>query len=132
MITWEENENGTIRYTATNLEEVEGSREMISLDFLYGGRRTSPDAEGFKEHSCLANFSADGWIYYTTMEGTFTSNQSGVHTVSRRGQAFQIGNGANATSRTLDFGASGWFSATGDKWTRGAVSYTHLTLPTKA
>ena len=91
VVNWEECEDGTVRFTATNLRENDGTGELINLDFTYSGRTTVEPAEGHKEHNCSLDHTTEGWVYYTHLMGTFTSNQHGTFSVSRRGEAFQVG-----------------------------------------
>ena len=97
---------------------------MIDLDFTYSGRTTVEPAEGHNEHNCSTDYDISDWVYYTQLTGTFTSNQHGTFSVARRGEAFQVGAGANVTSMGNVFGASGWFTATGGDgfWDRGDIN----------
>jgi len=107
-VSWQECDDGTVHYTATNLMAIDGSGEIISLDFNYSGKTTTEQSDGHKTHYCNNNYSEAGWYYYPTLAGTITSNQNGTFSATRRGKAFQMGRGANATSNNLDFGGSGW------------------------
>ena len=122
--TWEECEDGTLHYTATRLIATDGSGELIDLDFTYSGRTTRQAAEGVRSHRCLRNVSTNGWVYYTNLRGTFTSNRHGTFSVSRSGEAFQVGVGANALSTHNTLGASGWISVEGGngRFTDGDVN----------
>ena len=123
VLTWEECEDGTILYTATNLLATDKSRDKISLEFVFSGRTTQEPTDGHKEHACL-DYNTQGWVYYTEVTGTVTSNKTGTYSATRVGPAFQMGNGANQTSHSLGFGASTWFSLSGGdgKWTKGDIN----------
>lgn len=66
-----------------------------------------------KDHNCLTVDSSE-WIQYADMDGTVRSVDGSIEfTVSRRGEPFQVGIGANVTSSENIFGASGWFITSG-------------------
>ncbi len=69
--------------------------------------------ESVKDHSCLTVDSSD-WIQYATMAGTMKDvDGSPIYTISRRGEPFQVGIGANVQSNENVFSASGWFITDG-------------------
>ena len=81
------------------------------VDLFLTGRTTTPPAGSPK----LPGFAVDpsDWVYFETIDGTLTGvagtdYEGSVVTVTRRGEAFQLGDGANL--KTENFGASTWFS----------------------
>ncbi len=106
-----EYEDGTANYTAT-ITNVSNSDYVFDIDFQLSGRTVDPPSGSPKDNSCIST-NEDDWYYYTTSDGTLTgvAGLAGASvSMSRIGPAFQLGNGANATDGTNQFGASGWLS----------------------
>ncbi|NNE25598.1 MAG: hypothetical protein HKN09_02030, partial [Saprospiraceae bacterium] len=111
QLSWIECTDGTATLSGVASGNNGSYSEEISFSFNFGGKTSSPPSGSPNSHSCL-NPSTSGWNYYTSYSGTITTLQGGTIYVSDSGPAFQVGNGANVTSSTLDFGASGWFDVT--------------------
>ena len=103
-LTWEECGDGTARLTGSATKYS----TTYEIDITYSGYSTTPPQGSPKNNNC-GSTNASGWYYYTDMSGTL-KNGSYVYTLTRRGPAFQVGNGANITA--TGFGGSGWFNAT--------------------
>ncbi|MEM1119061.1 MAG: SdrD B-like domain-containing protein [Bacteroidota bacterium] len=81
----------------------------VAIDFA-GRTEIAPNAP--KEHFCL-NANPRNFYYYTQVEGELKGRNaaSGAKVqVTRFGEAFQVGVGANITHHELTFGASGWLA----------------------
>ncbi|WP_273567369.1 SdrD B-like domain-containing protein [Maribacter halichondriae] len=100
-------DNGTARYTATATNGV----DIIEVDMQYSGHTTVAPANSPKEHSCNLPQDTSGFEYYTTLNGTITSQNHGTFYTTSMGPSFQIGMGADVTR--AGFGASGWFTISG-------------------
>jgi len=102
-LVWEECGDGTARLTGS----ATYSGTTYDIDIIYSGYADTPPQGSPKNNNC-GSTDATGWFYYSTMTGTLTSGST-VYNLSRRGPAFQVGNGANIT--TTGYGGSGWFDA---------------------
>ena len=113
--------NGQVVFTAYGLTSPQAVGETIDIQVTYSGYTTTPPSGSPKANDC-GNYSAFGWEYYTQTSGAIISSKYGTLPLSRRGPAFQVGQGANTQS--LSFGASGWFNVSdGTKyWTEGDVN----------
>ena len=120
-ISWIECDN-QVNFKATNLKANSGSAELIDLDITYSGLTSNAPVDSPKANICYSP-NTGGWMYYTQTNGLFTSNVHGTYSISQRGEAFQIGAGANVQA-TSGFGASGWFTAAGGNghWEVGDVN----------
>jgi len=107
--TWEECETeGTARYTGAGIYNT----DHVTFDVYFSGRTTTPPAGSPKSNNCgTANTS--NWVYYDEICGTMTSADHGTFDITRRGEAFQVGDGANITGPFDEFGASCWFNVSG-------------------
>ena len=77
----------------------------------------SPKTNNFIDNNGVAT---DDWYYYETFTGTLSGRlclEGAELSISRRGEAFQIGNGANM--KELCFGGSGWFDIEVLSWPDG-------------
>ena len=86
--------------------------------------KTSNPGDTPKAHICNDEDSSN-WMYYTGLTGTVTSTD-GTWSVdlSRRGPAFQMGNGANQTEKEQGKnGACGWFNTTDPKYCIGDFNF---------
>ncbi len=111
--SFKEFEDGTAQFTGT-LTNVDNSAYQFDIEVDLTGRTFSPPAGSPKESFCDINEDASDWYYYTTSDGTLTglNELAGAEiSISRFGEAFQIGKGANPTDGTNAFAASGWLSA---------------------
>ncbi len=78
----------------------------------FSGRTFDAPAGSPKYELCISN-GGEGWYYYPTFDGTFTYPDGSTTTITRRGPAFQVGEGASLQDNGL--GGSGWFdSSDGD------------------
>ena len=98
--------NGNAKYTATASNGV----DTIKVDVTFAGYTKTAPADSTNENRCQEYDTSD-WQYWTTTTGTITSENHGVFNITRAGEAFQLGNGADITR--LGFGASGWFDVSG-------------------
>lgn len=81
--------------------------------------------EPTKDHNCL-NVDNSEWIQYATMSGVIRAvDGSVVYTVSRRGEPFQVGVGANPTSSENVKGASSWFLTDGHNQCKGDFNFNY-------
>ncbi|MDY8134610.1 T9SS type A sorting domain-containing protein [Aquimarina sp. 2201CG5-10] len=122
-LVWKENNDGTATLKGTVLDYTV-TQETYEVDVTYSGRTTtSPDNESPKEHECNQE-DTSGWAYYPEMNGTITKTDgTQVFTISRRGVAFQIGNGANVFETEVGkSGASGWFDITEGDFAYGDIN----------
>ncbi len=91
-----------------------GNGNGFAVDVTFSGRTTTPPSGSPKypiDPGCYTPDISD-WFYYESFNGTLTGlpgtdYEGAVLRVTRRGAAFQVGDGANR--QTNDFGASGWF-----------------------
>ncbi len=95
-------DNGTATYYAV----VSNGSDTVTVDLVFSGYTTVAPQDSPKENECTPHNTED-WVYWTTSEGTVTSEEHGTYTISRKGPAFQLGDGADVTR--AGFGASGWF-----------------------
>ena len=111
--------NGDAKYTATASNGV----DIIEMDVTFTGYTTTATLGSPKENECQ-DYDTSDWEYWTTWNGTITSQNHGVYTMSMKGAPFQMGVGADVT-RT-GFGASGWFNVEGgdEYYTGGDVNIT--------
>ncbi|WP_378178514.1 T9SS type A sorting domain-containing protein [Aquimarina sp. SS2-1] len=107
-LVWKENQDGTATLTGTVLDYTV-TQDTYELNVTYSGRTTVAPTNSPKEHECNDE-DANGWIYYPEMTGTITKTDgSEIITITRRGEAFQVGNGANVfETEEGKNGASGW------------------------
>ncbi|MEM6318520.1 MAG: SdrD B-like domain-containing protein [Bacteroidota bacterium] len=94
---------------------INNSRSDVrfEVDIRFSGRtQVAPNTP--KSHECLDVDPTD-FYYYTETSGTLIGKNkvAGAKlSVSRVGEAFQVGIGANVTNKDLNFGASGWLKTT--------------------
>jgi len=121
-LVWKENEDGTATLTGTVLDYTV-TQETYELDVTYSGRTTIAPTNSPKEHECN-NENATGWTYYPEMNGTITKTDgSEVITITRRGEAFQVGNGANVfETEEGKNGASGWLNVVDGYFAYGDIN----------
>jgi hypothetical protein len=100
------NSDGTATLTATYT--TDGWSVVGSASVTFTGMTTTAPVGSPKYSTCTQGASTADWMYYTAFSGTLTLN--GVSTtIARRGEAFQVGTGAN-WQNAGDFGGSGWFT----------------------
>ena len=103
--------DGTASYTAHAISNDDsGVRWDISINF--SGRTTSAPSGSPKADGC--HNAGNDYYYYTGTSGTITGRNkvAGAKlSVSREGEAFQVGTGANLREASR-FGASGWLKYT--------------------
>ncbi len=111
-LEWKELADGTAKLVGT---VIDNDNPLIALevDVTYSGKTTVTPSGSPKNHLCNSE-NSNGWIYYTDVSGSITQNDgSWVFDISRRGPAFQLGNGANITEEEeRRYGGSGWFDTT--------------------
>ncbi|MHA7058751.1 collagen-binding domain-containing protein [Aquimarina sp. M1] len=122
-LEWNELSNGTATLTGTIFDHTL-TQLNYEVNAVYSGRTTSTPVNSPKEHECN-NEEESGWIYYTELTGTVTSaDGSWSIDLSRRGPAFQLGNGANVTETEQGkYGACGWFNTTDGQYNRGDFNF---------
>ena len=92
----------------------EDATKRFQVQAFFTGRTFSAPAGSPKNNSC-SNFNNNDWYYYTSTQGTLTGVNGyagAVLSFDRLGPAFQLGNGANVTDGSGNFGASGWLDLT--------------------
>ncbi len=111
-LKWKENADGTIHVKGTVVSN-DDPNVILEVDFTYSGRTIDIPQYSPKEHRCNTE-NASGWVYFTELTGTIAQTDgSWSYEVERKGEAFQLGNGANIAEREVGrYGASGWFSIT--------------------
>ncbi len=118
-LEWKELANGIATLTGT---VVDNDDPLITLevDVIYSGKTITAPAGSPKNHFCNSE-STSGWIYYTDVSGSVTQTDgSWSFDISRRGPAFQLGNGANITEEEVGkYGGSGWFDTTDSNFNVG-------------
>lgn len=121
-LTWNELNDGTATLKGTVLEYTR-TQEIYTVDITYSGKTTVPPLNSPKEHSCIDE-NPEGWIYYPNMEGTISkADNSESYRLSRRGESFQVGNGANVFEREASKnGASGWINVENGPFAYGDVN----------
>jgi HYR domain/Lectin C-type domain/Secretion system C-terminal sorting domain len=100
------NSDGTATLTATYT--TDGWSVAGSANVTFTGMTTAAPVGSPKYSTCTQGAATADWMYYTAFSGTLTINGVAT-TVARRGEAFQVGTGAN-WQNAGDFGASGWFT----------------------
>ena len=110
LYQWVEYSNGNVRFKAENIS-ASGLDGTFDVDLLFSGRTSTAPVNSPKLSNCFTVTDYSDWEYFTTTSGTITSTDYGNITVSRKGPAFQLGDGANITQD--GFGASGWFNIIG-------------------
>ncbi|WP_298538762.1 hypothetical protein [uncultured Aquimarina sp.] len=118
-LQWEEFVDGTAKLSGTVYDHTL-EQKTYEVDALFTGKTVSTPADSPKDHVCNDEDST-GWTYYTGLTGTVKSTDgSWSVNLSRRGPAFQMGNGANQTETDAGkFGACGWFDTTDQEYCRG-------------
>lgn len=111
--------NGDARYTA----EATNGVDNINIDVTFSGYTTTPTLGSPKLNDCQ-DYDTSDWEYWTKWNGTITSKNHGVFTLSMLGAPFQMGVGADVVRS--GFGASGWFTADGGDgyYTTGDINIT--------
>jgi len=102
-LSWEECGDGTAHLTGS----ATYNGVTYHIDITYSGYSTTTPQGSPKNNNC-GSTNTTGWFYYTEMSGTLSSGST-VYTLTQRGPAFQVGDGANVT--TTGYGGSGWFDA---------------------
>ncbi len=118
-LEWNEFSDGTATLTGTVFDHTL-TQSNYEVNATFSGKTTTTPMGSPKDHACNDE-DTTGWIYYTGMVGTLTS-EDGTWSIdlSRRGPAFQMGNGANQTEKEAGkFGACGWFDTTDGQYTVG-------------
>jgi len=113
-LVWSEEADGTATLKGNVVDTNDGTAIYV-VDVVLTGRSTEILSGGVKEHLCHVE-DTTGWEYYEKISGTVaTIDGSWSIDVIRRGQAFQVGNGANNTETEVGAnGGSGWFIAAND------------------
>ncbi|WP_109302630.1 collagen-binding domain-containing protein [Aquimarina sp. AU474] len=118
-LKWQEFDNGTATLTGTVVDN-DDSQIILEVDVTYSGKTVNTPSGSPKDHFCNTEDSSE-WIYYTEVTGTVSQTDgSWSFDISRRGPAFQLGNGANVTEDEVGkYGGSGWFDTTDSEFNRG-------------
>ncbi len=118
-LQWQEFADGTAKLSGTVYDHTL-EQKTYEVDALFTGKTVNTPADSPKDHVCNDE-DATGWMYYTGLTGTVKSTDgSWSVNLSRRGPAFQMGNGANQTeTEEGKFGACGWFDTTDQEYCRG-------------
>ncbi len=113
-LVWKENADGTATLKG-NVFEYNSTNTTFVVDAVFSGKTSTPPAGSPKANVCQAADATD-WVYYTEISGTVTQVDGSLsYDISRRGEAFQVGAGANIFENTANvFGASGWFNLEGN------------------
>jgi len=98
--------DGTAQYTAT----ASNGLDTIEANIIFSGYTTVAPQDSPMLNDCDV-YDTSAYVYWTDTKGTITSELHGVFNISRKGPAFQMGNGADV--RRAGFGASGWFMLSG-------------------
>lgn len=116
-LTFEQFDDGTaLLYGKVNKHN---STKVFLVDVTYSDIVT----EDIKDHRCISIDSSE-WVQYATMTGSIRAvDGSASYTVSRRGEPFQVGVGANVTSSENVFGGSGWFVTDGHNQCEGDFNF---------
>ena len=105
-LVFEECADGTATLSGAALNQTTGT--TVTLDIAFSGKTTTPPLGSPRlPNTCNNNQSATGWIYYPGFIGTISENGND-YVISKRGDAVQIGNGANNISS--NYGIGGWFT----------------------
>ncbi len=110
-----ENPDGTASLTGIALRQTNNNQGFY-VDIQFSDRVVFGDANFPPTGSPkdpIGSPDVDSWTYYETTTGTLTGilgYEGGLVSVTRRGEAFQVGDGAN--HKDADFGASGWLTTT--------------------
>ncbi|MFD2562830.1 T9SS type A sorting domain-containing protein [Aquimarina rubra] len=122
-LEWNELADGTATLTGTIFDHTL-TQSTYEVNAVYSGRTSTTPTNSPKGHECN-NEDESGWIYYTELTGTVTSTDgSWSIDLSRRGPAFQLGNGANVTETEQGkYGACGWFNTTDGQYNRGDFNF---------
>ncbi|MCO4818976.1 MAG: hypothetical protein KC517_05080 [Bacteroidetes bacterium] len=107
---WYEYDNGDAKLIAKGLS-ASGLSGTFNVELNFTGHTNTPPTNSPKYSNCFTAGSTSAWGYFNSTSGTITSTNYGSMTVSRKGPAAQIGDGANITQD--GYGASGWFNITG-------------------
>ncbi|MEB3345432.1 hypothetical protein U6A24_08185 [Aquimarina gracilis] len=123
-LQWDELADGTATLKGKVVDN-DDPQIVLEVDVTYSGRTVTAPSGSPKEHFCNTE-NADGWIYYTDVTGSV--NEIGgplSFTITRKGPAFQLGNGANVTEDEAGrYGASGWFdTSTNCEYNRGDFNF---------
>ncbi|MEW7290320.1 T9SS type A sorting domain-containing protein [Aquimarina sp. 2304DJ70-9] len=113
-LVWKENADGTATLKG-NVFEYNSTNTTFVVDAVFSGRTVLPP-EGSPKANLCQGADSSGWVYYTEISGTVTQVDGSLsYDISRRGEAFQVGAGANIFEYTANvFGGSGWFNLEGD------------------
>ena len=115
-LSWEECDNGTARFTGIATHGASG--QSFDIDVSFSGGTSSPPAGSPNANNCVAT---NGLFYYTSTDGTLRDRATGeTIRISRRDEAFQLGNGGNVVAR--GFGASGWLRTTDSHFDIGDIN----------
>ncbi|WP_405205155.1 collagen-binding domain-containing protein [Aquimarina sp. LLG6339-5] len=122
-LEWNELADGTATLTGTIFDHTL-TQTTYEVNAIYSGRTETTPTDSPKGHECN-NEDESAWIYYTELTGTvISSDGSWSIDLSRRGPAFQLGNGANVTeTEEGKFGACGWFNTTDNQYNRGDFNF---------
>ncbi len=118
-LKWELLDDVTVRLSGNVIDN--NTDEKFKLDVTFTDKTTKGDDP--KDNRCNPVDTSE-WVYYKEFTGTIEAiDGSWKTTISRRGPAFQVGNGANETELIkAKYGASGWFDTTDKEFTIGDIN----------
>ena len=102
-------DDGTARFTGLLINQGDNQVRWYA-DVTFGGRTGNAPAGSPKTNGCTSG--GNDYYYYTTTTGTLTGKNTlagAKLNVTRKGEAFQVGTGANLQDATI-YGASGWLN----------------------
>jgi hypothetical protein len=105
-----ERPNGDVYFVGRGFTHSSLPGDTITVELVFSGATHSPPSGSPKYNNC-GSVNTAGWTYFTNTNGTIKSKLHGTFSITRKGPAFQLGDGANMTE--LGFGASGWLNISG-------------------
>ena len=104
-----EGPDGTAQLTATYTNKA-NSNLIFEAAIAFSGRTFTPPANSPKENDvCIGDVDNSDWYYYTSTQGVLIGQgdlAGAVINISRFGEAFQVGTGANLNVES-EYGAFG-------------------------
>jgi hypothetical protein len=110
MYAWEEYANGDAILKAKGLS-ASGLSGTFDIEFTFSGHTTTPATNSPRYSSCYSVSTTSGWECFISTTGTIASTNYGNMTVTRKGQATQLGVDANIFQAL--YGASGRVTISG-------------------
>ena len=110
------------------------SNSIIAFDFDTGlelGRILSPNHEKTLIYLDILISANQRWLLWSYFEDYGNAQEEYIHIYSLDAITQKTQPNPGCISSIVGWGVEKWFDENGYLWTAGAVSYTHLTLPTK-